>query len=162
MNPMSKYQELSKLASKYAHDTYALRDECQECAARFSAGFVEYLEIPDGYYSYIKLSSDLNVIERNCGFSICPTMVRALDGFWYFGLEIRLQAEGSIKSLDQTITIGVSKKQDNFILKVSNTSFTVDGSSFDEVYKSLYEEDIKELRKPATTVLSINKIGFIQ
>ncbi len=157
---MSKYLELSALACAQTKITFKVKSECENLAHKIVFGYKNYLGVPDEHFSNIILNSNLEVTEILTGMSR-PEITRGKDKFWYFGFKIHFCLDTESTFLDETITIGVSKTDTGFTVKLGD-NFRISENYSDElepIFSKLYSGGQEHFSRSITEPKV--KIGFV-
>ena len=92
---MSRYDEISTLATRYSKQFHDHHSECRETAARLILGYASYLECPLEKIQQVELDGKLLATSKTVSLSDRVKNVVDLDGFVHFARRITLEQSSS-------------------------------------------------------------------
>lgn len=111
---MTRYEELAKLAAKDSKAHFEERAACADCARAAASHVIDYLQSPHDAICFTVLDADLRATSET---SVTPELRLAPDSTWYFGLQIRFNANDSPHFGIVNLTIGVSPTAAGHVLE---------------------------------------------
>ncbi|MEH6473701.1 MAG: hypothetical protein V7752_20960 [Halopseudomonas sp.] len=103
----NKYQELAGLACSQAAETFAIKEVCERHAFNIAYGYQKFLEVPDEYFTILRMNSDLSVSGKEDG-KCWPKLTRSNDGF---GILVSLFITSYLKEISTQIKISKYKNR---------------------------------------------------
>lgn len=156
---MTKYTQISSLASAYSERFIAHRDQCTQVAHLIMTHLAEYFEAPSNMLQFVEIDAELKANHKQID---APMLKQGQDGYWYFGLRVHFSDPKQRGYSDSVLKFGVKIDGENCSVKLDST-FAIDLTDtktlnplFDDIFKG-YETYYSG--KPSVIPQGI---GFIQ
>lgn len=164
---MSKFQELCESYKTTRQNYFSYRDECLGFVNELVHRYKNYLEIPEGQFSYVPTHKEP---EPGKTYSLDGASHLNADGYWHSGLEIRLYEAPNVEpQATVRICLRVKKQEDKFDVKITSQNrhhIIASGNLqehtefFEYLQKQIRDSMEKEMSDFLTRSSPLRKIGF--
>ena len=114
---MTRYTDLASKAINYTRLFYEQRDSCQKLAFLLATNIKQYLDAPDGAVQFAELDDEL---VTNWKTHSIPKLVQGKDGWWYVGILITFEQQGSAAFSKVVLKTGLRCLPDVHYLKLNH------------------------------------------
>jgi hypothetical protein len=117
--PMTKYEELSRIAVEHSRQVYQQKEACERFAFELIKGLMEYLGSPLGTVRFYTVDEKLepNSELENTALTV-PKLRQYKDGFCYFGVDIHFAHPEQPRHFAQVGSLfGIKKSDESFIVR---------------------------------------------
>jgi hypothetical protein len=130
---MSLYTELASKAVAWSKRFHDHHDACSAFANRIAGDYSVYIDAPQKNVRFIKLDGDLRSTNKVTPCTGPAPMTLGKDEFWYFGLSLFLEQEGSKYYMTENIAVGLQQGKDEWIVRWNDTDHHVPFGDFSKV-----------------------------
>ena len=105
---MTKYDEISVLASSWGQRIFDARRQCQRAAFLVIREYANQLGCPLDRVELVKVGKDLQPTNERTPYSADIPLVSDTDGFWYCCFRVRYEQAGSAAFAWEQLRLGIS------------------------------------------------------
>lgn len=158
---MSKFHELSALATKYARAFFDDKKKCERMAGVLMGDYAQYLGCPVENVEFLRMDGELKTTGEVVPFSGVVPMVRDGDGYWHFCARVRLDGADANAYSHDVLRMSLCL-QGNLLTIREEKEFRVDASdaaTFKPLFDYLYESSCADYKSPLAN--PSKRIGFV-
>ncbi len=159
---MSKFLELSALATKYSRAIFDNKAKCQRAAALLMRDYAEYLGCPVENVDFLGLDGDLRPTTQVVPFSGIVPMVLDGKAFWHFCARIRFDGADPNAYAHELLKISLRYEDGHLTACEGDKEFKAESSELATLlplFDHLYESSRVGFQRPLAKQAS--RIGFM-
>lgn len=158
---MSKFHELSVLATKYSRAFFDHKSKCERMAGAVMRDYAKYLGCPEKNVEFLQLDGNLRPTGQVVPFSGTVPVVRDGEGYWHFCAQIRL--DGADENAYSHDRLKMSLNLQGNVLSIrEDREFRADATdlaTLGPLFDYLYESSRADYENPTSS--TSKRIGFV-